>query len=141
MKPFSTESRFGRWMMSVIQGYDHARYWRRRAAVVDSCDRTPVILKLLYLYSIKRADARHGASFGTNFHAGALFASPPRLPHGPAGIFVGHDVRVGRNVTIFQQVTIAHGGGRLATMSSSELGARCWPDATLGMVRKWGLTA
>ena len=111
MKPFSPESRFGKWVMSIIQGYDHDRYWRRRAVVVDPVDGTPVLLKLWYLYIIKRVDARHGCSFGTNFHAGATFATPPRLPHGPAGIFVGHDVRIGANVTIFQQVTIAHGGG------------------------------
>lgn len=109
--------------MSIIQGYHHARYWRRRAALIDPLDRTPLLLKLLYLYGIKRVDARHGCSFGTNLHSGAKFATPPRLPHGPAGIFVGHDVRVGANVTIFQQVTIAHGGGAIG--DNVILGAGC----------------
>ena len=35
MKPFSVDSRFGRRVMSWLQGYDHQTYWRRRAAVVD----------------------------------------------------------------------------------------------------------
>lgn len=140
MKPFSPESRFGKWVMSIIQGYDHAGYWRMRAVVVDPDDKTPLLLKLWYLYKIKRMDARHGCSFGTNLHAGAAFAMPPRLPHGPVGIFVGHDVRVGANVTIFQQVTIAHGAGWLATMSPSELGARCSRAATSEVVRKLART-
>lgn len=39
-----------------------------------------------------------------------FFKTPPKLPHGPSGIFVGHDVKIGSNCTIFHQVTIAHGG-------------------------------
>lgn len=35
---------------------------------------------------------------------------PPHLPHGPTGIIVGHDAIIGKNVTIYQQVTIAAGG-------------------------------
>ena len=35
---------------------------------------------------------------------------PPLLPHGPNGIIVGHDCKIGANVTLFHQVTIAHGG-------------------------------
>jgi serine O-acetyltransferase len=111
IQPFSPESAIGIWAMSFIKGYNHVTYWRRRAAVVDPFNRTPVLLKLLYLYYIKKVDARHGCSFGTNLHTGASFATPPLLPHGPSGIFVGHDVTVGPEVTIFQQVTIAHGGG------------------------------
>lgn len=33
------------------------------------------------------------------------------MPHGPNGIIVGHDLSIGKNVTIFHQVTLAHGGG------------------------------
>ena len=38
---------------------------------------------------------------------------PPHLPHGLNGIIVGHDAIIGRDCTIFQQVTIAHGGVRI----------------------------
>ena len=133
MKPFSPESSFGGWVMSFIRGYNHAKYWRRRSAVVDPSNKALIIFKLWYLYYIKKVDARHGCSFGTNLHAGARFAAPPQLPHGPSGIFVGHDVSVGRNVTIFQQVTIADGGGRSATMSLSGRGARCSPAGLSSM--------
>lgn len=65
------------------------------------------------MYYIKKIDAWHGCSFGTNVHSGAFFKTPPKLPHGPSGIFVGHDVKIGSNCTIFHQVTIAHGGGMI----------------------------
>lgn len=114
LKPFSLHkdsSAWGRKILQIVQGYNHQKYWKRRAVVVDPDDATPTALKLWYLFYIKRTDARHGCSFGTNFHAGAQFETPPLLPHGPSGIIIGHDIVVGANVTIFQQVTIAHGGG------------------------------
>lgn len=36
--------------------------------------------------------------------------TPPILPHGPKGIIVGHDLKIGSNVVLFHQVTLAHGG-------------------------------
>ena len=77
MKPFSVDSRFGRRVMSWVQGYDHRKYWRRRAAVVDPRSGLSLLKKLWYLYYIKKIDARHGCSFGTNLNAGATFESPP----------------------------------------------------------------
>lgn len=121
MKPFTVRSRFGRRIMSWIQQYDHRKYWRRRAAVVDPDSGVSLPLKLWYLYYIKKVDARHGCSFGTNLNAGSRFDSPPLLPHGPSGIFVGHDISVGSGVVIFQQVTISHGGGVSVMESCSGL--------------------
>ena len=110
MKPFSFDSRIDRRVMPWIQGYDHEKYRRRRAAVVDPRNGVWLPVKLWYLYYIKKVDARHGCSFGTNLNAGSRFDSPPVLPRGSAGIFVGHDLRFGIGVTIFQQVTVCHGG-------------------------------
>ena len=91
--------------------------------VVDPSSQVPTLIKLWYLLYIKRVDSYHGCSFGTNLNSGAYFAGPPSLPHGPAGIFVGHDVSIGVNVVIFQQVTVAHGGGRIG--ADVILGAGC----------------
>lgn len=66
---------------------------------------------MYYLYYIKKTDAYHHCSFGTNLNAGTIFDSPPHLPHGPSGIIVGHDLHIGSNCTIYQQVTIVHGRG------------------------------
>lgn len=73
-------------------------------------DKTPIFLKLYYLYYIKKRDSYHNCSFGTNLNSGTIFQTPPNLPHGPNGIIVGHDLVIGRNVVIYHQVTLAHGG-------------------------------
>ena len=83
-------------ILAVIQHYNHDKYWRRRAIVTTPSNKTPLLVKLYYLYYIKKTDAYHNCSFGTD---------------GPNGIIVGHDVFVGMECTIYQQVTIMHGGG------------------------------
>jgi len=112
MNPFSFDNRFGLRVLSYIQGYNHKKYWKRRDIVTSPDCRTPLLIKLYYLFWIKRIDSRKLCSFGTNLNSGAKFKTPPNLPHGPNGIIVGHDVMIGKNVTIYQQVTIAHGGGK-----------------------------
>ena len=97
-------------LASHITGYNHSKYWRRRAKVVDS-NYHNVLAKLWYLYYIKRTDAKHLSSFGTFYNGGSFFLSTPILPHGMNGIIVGYDAKIGTNVTIYQQVTIAMGGG------------------------------
>lgn len=110
MEPFSLNNRFGRWILRLVQGYNSKKYWHRRNCVINPDDKTNVIVKLYYLFYIKRTDARFCCSFGTNLHKGAIFKSRPYLPHGLNGIIVGHDVVVGKNCTIYQQVTIANDG-------------------------------
>ena len=109
MKINLLQNRISRWGLSLIQGYSHEKYWKRRERVVSG--KGFFLWRAYYLLWIKRVDAKHLSSFGTNWGKGASFASPPLLPHGPNGIIVGHDVSIGRNVTICQQVTIMHGGG------------------------------
>ena len=55
---------------------------------------------------IKRTDAFNNASTGVHFGFGAEFASPPNLPHGLYGIIISHNAVVGKNCTIYHQVTI-----------------------------------
>lgn len=110
MKSFSFDSKFGKFLLQFIQHYNHRKYWRRRAIVINPANRTPVLIKLYYLYYIKKTDAYHNCSFGTNLNSGTIFEEPPILPHGPNGIIIGHDLKIGRNVRIYQQVTMAHGG-------------------------------
>lgn len=111
MKPLPFNNKFVTKIRSFVQHYNHELYWKRRAIVIDPNNKKNVILKLYYLFYIKRADAFNNASFGTNINSGSVFLSPPKLPHGLNGIIVGHDLKIGRNCTIFQQVTIMHGGG------------------------------
>lgn len=102
--------RLGRWILGIIQHWNPTKYWRRREYVVNpSRGGGGIVRKFVYLTWIKWIDAHHNCSFGTNINAGASFSSPPLLPHGPNGIIVGHSVSVGKNVRIYQQVTIAAG--------------------------------
>ena len=101
---------FTRYIMSYISGYNHDKYWKRREALVNPQSGVNSLLKIYYLLWIKRVDKKQHCSFGTGFNSGASFATPPFLPHGPNGIIVGNDAKIGSNVTIYHQVTIPAGG-------------------------------
>lgn len=99
-----------RFFRSVIQRYDHEKYWRYREIVVDP-RKGSKIGDLFRLYYIKRADAFNNASMGTHRNFGAAFGSAPNLPHGLNGIIISHNAVIGENATIFHQVTIGEGRG------------------------------
>ena len=108
------------------------KYWRRRAIVVDRSNKTCRLLKLYYLLWIKCVDAHHNASMGTSLNAGAQFITLPHFPHRLNGIIVGHDAIIGRECTIFQHVTIAHGGLRIGDKVLIGAGAKILPHVTIG---------
>lgn len=141
MKPFSFQHKLGRVLLSWIQHYNHEKYWKRRDIVINPNDKTYLLLKLYYLYYIKRTDAYHNCSFGTNLNSGAYFATPPHLPHGPKGIIVGHDVRIGANSIIYQQVTIAQGGIKILNNVLIGAGAKILPGVSIGNNVKVGANA
>lgn len=93
---------------SIVLHYDHEKYWKRRSIVIDPNKGTKIgnILRLIY---IKRSDAYNNASMGTHLGFGARFAGVPNLPHGLNGIIVSHNTVIGKNCTIFHQVTIGEG--------------------------------
>jgi len=45
---------------------------------------------------------------GTDINHGAEFGSIPKLPHGLNGIIISPDAKIGKNCTIFHQVTIGN---------------------------------
>lgn len=95
---------------AVIQRYNHEKYWKYRALVVDP-QKGSRLGDLFRLFYIKRADAFNNASMGTHRNFGAEFVQPPHLPHGLNGIIVSHNAVIGKNCTIFHQVTIGEGKG------------------------------
>lgn len=105
---------------SVVQHYDHEKYWRYRAIVTDP-SKGSKLGDFFRLYYIKRADAFNNASMGTHRNYGASFAAPPRLPHGLNGIIVSHNAIIGENCTIFHQVTIGEGRGGAPTIGNNVL--------------------
>ena len=97
-------------IMGRVQHYNPDKYWKRREKVVNPNNKTPKLLKMWYLYYIKKCDAFNNASLGTDLNQGAIFESRPELPHGLNGIIVHLKAHVGKNAVIWQQVTI--GGAR-----------------------------
>lgn len=134
----SSSAVYGRKILALVQGYDHEKYWRRRSIVIDPEAKASLIRKFWYLFYIKKTDAYHGCSFGTNINAGAKFSSPPILPHGPAGIIVGHDVVIGEKVVIFHQVTIAHGNVTIGDGVRLGAGSKILPNSHIGVGAKIG---
>ena len=132
MNPFSFQHKLGHIILSWIQHYNHEKYWTRRAVVTNPQDKTNLLLKLYYLYYIKKTDAYHNCSFGTTLNAGAFFVTPPHLPHGPNGIIVGHDVCIDENIIIYQQVTISQGGVRIGHNVMLGAGAKILPNVCIG---------
>lgn len=139
-KTFSISNRFGLKILSLIQGYNHEKYWKRRAIVIDPNNKTPLFIKLYYLWYIKRKDYKFHCSFGTNLNSGSIFETPPHLPHGPYGIICGHNWKIGKNCILYHQVTLA-GGGVIGDNCMLGAGAKVLNDIKIGNNVKVGLNA
>ena len=68
-------------IMGIVQHYNSEKYWKRRKIVVDKTNKTPKLIKLIYLFYIKKCDAYNNASMGTDLNQGAIFKEAPFLPH------------------------------------------------------------
>lgn len=90
-----------------VQHYNHEKYWKYRSIVVNPNSKVPKIIKIYMLFKIKKSDAFANASMGTNLNSGAVFDEPPILPHHLNGIIISYHAKIGKNCTIFQQVTIS----------------------------------
>ena len=107
-----------RYVRCFVQHYHHKKYWKLRERVISQ-NKIPVLLKYIYLFYIKRCDAFNNASLGTHIGYGAIFDTPPNFPHGLYGILVSHNAHIGKNATIFHQVTIGEGTGGAPTIGDN----------------------
>ena len=112
----------------------------RREYVINQEFKNP-LLKLYYLYYIKKVDAYHNCSFGTNYNSGTIFKSPPLLPHGPKNIIVGYDLTIGFNLTLFHGVTLCHGGSVIGDNVMISTGSVVLPGSNIGDNCKIGANA
>lgn len=101
-------SKIEKLLRSIVQHYNHTKYWKYREIVINSKKGNFLTDNLRLLY-IKRQDAFNNASMGTHRNYGAYFATVPNLPHGLNGIIISHNAVIGKNATIFHQVTIGEG--------------------------------
>lgn len=111
-------------ILNHIQHYNPKKYWKRRAKVINPNSKVWKIVRLYWLFYIKKTDAFNNCSFGTDLGRGAYFKTPPLLPHGLNGIIVGYNVKIGEACMICQHVTIMHGG-----KSPTILGNNCFIGA------------
>ena len=102
-----------------LKHYNHEKYWKMRQEVVNPNSTVPKIIRLWYLYRIKKMDSFANTSMGTGFGWGAHFASPPDLVHYLNGIIVSYYASIGENCTIMQQVTIAEEHGKAASIGNN----------------------
>ena len=133
--------RITRKVMAFMSGYDHEKYWRRRNFVVTPNNGVNLLLKIYCLLWIKRVDRKHHCSFGTMYNAGAQFVTPPHLPHGPNGIIVGSDAKIGANVTLYHQVTIPAGGVQIGDKTTLFPGAKVIEGIKIGSNCRIGANA
>lgn len=132
-------------VLGKIQHYNERTYWKMRKEVVDPNSKKFLIIRYWYLWRIKRSDAFNNASMGTNLNSGAYFAEPPNLPHHLNGIIISHYAKIGKNCTIYQQVTIAQDeNNKSATIGDNVLigaGAKIIGNITIGDNVKIGANA
>ena len=93
---------------SHVTRYNHNKFWARYL----SCQNNEChgLRRLYYIYYLKRVMSIHCCdlmvSLSGRENFGAFFAAPPYCPHGLNGIVVSDQARIGKMVTILQQVTI-----------------------------------
>ena len=87
-----------------IQRYNPKKYWKYRLYIQNK-DKNRII-RLLKLFYLKRCDAFNCASTGASLDEFAIFKGPLHLPHGLNGIIISRYAIIGKDVKIYQQVTI-----------------------------------
>lgn len=91
---------------NIVSHYNHDKYWKMKFKLQNNNNKLNKIIRYYYLFRMKRMDAFNSASLGNRINGGSYFCSEPNLPHGIKGIFINDKSVIGKNVTIFQQVTI-----------------------------------
>lgn len=119
-----------------LKHYNHKKYWKMRSEVINPNSKYPKLLRLYWLYKIKKSDAFNNASMGTGFGWGANFATPPILPHLLNGIIVSYGAQIGKNCKICQQVTIGWDGGNGTHAGEATIGDNVFIGAGAKIVGK-----
>jgi serine O-acetyltransferase len=118
-----------------IQHFSELDYWKKREVVYNQS--ASKIVCLFYHYQIRKMEAFSQASIGLHPNGGgAKFGSRPILPHGLNGIIINDKAVIGKNCTIFHQVTIGEGkNGGVPTIGDNcfiGAGAKIIGNVTVG---------
>lgn len=89
-------------MLAKVWVRVHGGWWSHRQRML----RARGLRRRLYVLAYKR----HLEGLGGYVSVLAEFDGPPHFPHKPMGVFIAPGARIGRDVTIFQHVTIGRNG-------------------------------
>ena len=92
----------------IISKYNDNKYWKMKFKMQNN--QISILIKIIYLIKMKKMESFNGASLGNRLNQSSYFKSKPKLPHGLKGIFISNYAKIGKNVTIYQQVTIGFDG-------------------------------
>lgn len=84
--------------------YNDKKYWKLKFILQNKHKNK--LLKIYAMIKLKKMDAFNGATLGHRMNGGSTFLGKPFLPHGLKGIFITDKATIGKNVTIWHQVTI-----------------------------------
>lgn len=87
-----------------VSHYNDKKYWKMKFKLNN--DNVPKLIKYIYLYKMKKMESYNCASLGNKISGGSYFKEKPFFPHGIKGVFITDHAKIGKNVTILQQVTI-----------------------------------
>lgn len=135
---------FKEFVGNCAKRYNHKKYWSRREEVINPNSKYPKLLRLLWLYQIRKCDTIYNSYMGTELGGGASFAEPPHLPHLLNGIIISDGAKIGRNCTIYHQVTIGqrkHGYPTIGDNVYIGAGAKILGAITIGDNVKIGANA
>ncbi len=99
--------RFIERMQRRLRHFDKEKYFKMFEYVTSPSARGK-LKKYWYFYRCKRMEAFNGASLGINLGWGTRFGSLPKLPHGIHGVIINPYAEIGKNCTIFHEVTIGN---------------------------------
>lgn len=97
---------------NCFQAYKPEPFWKNYYRASSKPGGGLNLFKALWaFYKVRKIEHKFNASVGLEFGSGAIYEGIPNLPHGLSGVFISPKAVIGKNCTIFQQVTIgqAHG--------------------------------
>ena len=102
--------------------------------------------RLLLMLLCRRMEAKKGSSTGIGLYGNCcLLKEPLVLPHGLSGIIIARNVEIGKNVAIYQHVTIAESDKKKMTVIEDNVmigaGAVILNNAHIGKGAKIGANA
>ena len=102
--------------------------------------------RLLLMLLCRRLEAKKGSSTGIGLYGNCcLLEEPLVLPHGLCGIIIARNVKIGKNVAIYQHVTIAESNKKKTTVIEDKVmigaGAVILNNAHIGKGAKIGANA